>query len=152
MLKKSSLFLLILGLLFSCQKDKEEQVILAVESTLVSKGDLYGNGGEGITKQNLVITDQNTWQNLVAQMDAVNAVSDQFAVNTIDFSTHSIIAVFDEVKGSGGHHLDLNISSNSEAIFVQVHPTAPSGNVTGVMTQPYYIVMIPQSDLPVVFN
>ena len=122
------------------------------ESSLIAKGNLYGSGAEGIVAQNLIISNQNDWDNLIEQMNSVNKVSDSFSETTIDFSKNSIIAVFDDVKGSGGYSLELDISSTSENTLVSVSHIAPKGNATTVMTQPFHIVKITKSDLPVIFN
>ena len=47
-----------------------------IEPILIAKDNLYGNGGEGISEQNLVISDQNTWIELISQMNSVNNVSE----------------------------------------------------------------------------
>ncbi len=165
-MKKSILFIAVL-VTFSCKSkiDSAEKGNTNIENTtmdtsktelndtnLIAKGNLYGSGEEGIEAQNLVITNQKDWDELIAQMDSVNKVSTGFSETTIDFSKHSIIAVFDEVKTSGGHSLELNITTNSENTLVDVNHISPKGNATSVMTQPYYIIKIYKNDLPTVFK
>lgn len=122
------------------------------EPKVIAKGNLYGSGEEGIIKQNLIVTNQADWDTLIAQLDSVNKVSAGFTVTTIDFSKEIVIAVFDEVKGSGGHRLELAISQNSDNTLVEVTRIAPKGMATSVMTQPYYIVKIANNTLPIVFK
>ncbi|WP_326521664.1 hypothetical protein [Winogradskyella bathintestinalis] len=62
------------------------------------------------------------------------------------------MAVFADVKSSGGHHIKLDISSNSEYRLISVSHSPPSGMTTTVMSQPYYIVKINRTDLPIVFK
>ena len=125
-----------------------------VEFDVISKGILGGAGAEGIEKQNLVITDTNNWEELISKMDAVNETSKSFTETDIDFSQYTVIAVFDSVKNSGGYGLDLEITSNSNNTVVKVIQIGPEpgGFVTTVITQPYYIVKIPKTSLPVVFE
>lgn len=123
-----------------------------VTTTLISKGELYGNGAEGILSSQLVINDTTSWNALVDQMNSVNTVSDSFSETDINFSDFTIIAVFDEIKGNGGYGIDLTVSSNAENITVNVTHLSPEGNAITVMTQPYHIVKIPKAVLPVVFN
>lgn len=149
--------LIILSLVFvvscKCNKTATEMGKMAnIESTLIAKGNLYGSGDEGITKQNLVIDNQSDWEALMAQMNKANNVSDSFTETKIDFTKSTIIAVFNDVKGSGGHKIELDMSSNSKNKVVKVNYISPTGNATSVMTQPYYIVKIPKTDLPIVFE
>ncbi len=136
--------------LVSCEKDSANST--PITTKLISKGDLYGAGQEGINQQNLVIQDALTWNALIAQMNSVNNVSKDFSEVNIDFSSFQIIAVFDDVKGSGGHGLDLDVTSDAQRILVTVTRSSPQGNATAVITQPYNIIKIPVSSMPVQFK
>lgn len=151
-MKKNVLFILLSILIMSCNSDNNNSEIANIESTLIAKGNLLGNGDEGIVEQNIVISDQNTWIDLIAQMNSVNIESDNFSETNVDFSEYKVIAVFDELKGNGGHSLELNITSNSENIIVNITNVLPEGNVITIMTQPYYIIKIPTSDLQIIFQ
>lgn len=151
-MKKGLLILILSVFVLSCSSDDNNSRMVAIDSTLIAKDALYGNGEEGIPEQNLVIKDQNTWTNLIAQMNSVNNESDKFSETDINFSEYNVIAVFDELRESGGYSLDLKINSNSENIIVQVIDLIPEGNNITMMTQPYYIVKIPKSELPIIFE
>jgi hypothetical protein len=137
---------------FSCKSRVASSKIEAMETILVAEGNLYGSGSEGIDGQNLVIDNQQDWSRLITRMDSVNKVSDSFNETSIDFSKFTIIAVFDKVRGSGGYSLELKVDSNSENRVVRVTKQTPKGNASSVMTQPYTIVKIPKSDLPIEFK
>lgn len=151
-MKKAVLILLVALNFWACKKATDGTNPSPINGKLISKGNLYGAGQEGITKQNLVITTAQQWNTLIAQMDAVNKVSDGFTEVSIDFTKYQVIAAFDDVKGSGGQGLDLTIAAEPTQIVVTVKPSTPQGNVTTVITQPYHIVKIPVSNLPVVFQ
>lgn len=153
-MKKYVLILLVAILTFSCNSDNEnsDSEMTNVEQTLIVRNNLYGNGDEGLVDQNMVITNQDSWSNLIVQLDAVNNVSDSFSEIDIDFSQYTIIAVLDEIRGNGGHNIELNIMSNSENIIVDVNNTSPEGNATTVITQPFIIVKILNSSLPIIFE
>ncbi|WP_115460884.1 protease complex subunit PrcB family protein [Winogradskyella aurantiaca] len=123
-----------------------------VTTTLISKGELYGNGAEGILSSQRVINDTSAWNSLLDQMNSVNTVSDSFSEIDINFSEFTVIAVFDDIKGNGGYGIDLAVSSTNETIIVDVTHLSPEGNAITVMTQPYHIIKIPKALLPVVFN
>lgn len=151
-MKKNVLIILLSIFVLSCNSDDDNPGMVNVESTLIAKNNLFGNGDEGIIKQNLEITDQNTWDNLISQMNSVNNVSDNFSEIDIDFSQYKVIAIFDEIRGSGGYSLELNIKSNSENIIVNVTDVVPEGSALAVITQPFHIVKILNSDLPIIFE
>ncbi|WP_179339266.1 protease complex subunit PrcB family protein [Winogradskyella ludwigii] len=154
-MKKYIIISLTLLFVVNCKSNKMDQnnaEMVNAESVLIAKGNLYGSGEEGITKQNRVIDNQNDWKDLIAQMNTVNNVSDHFSETEINFSKYTIIAVFNGVKGSGGHSIDIDISSTSKNTLVTVNYSAPKGNATSAMTQPYYIAKILKSNLPIVFQ
>jgi|TARA_B110000908_G_scaffold167898_1_gene221696 hypothetical protein len=150
--KLSLLLFLGIALLAGCSNDDDNSEMVNIESTLIAKDNLFGNGDEGIIEQNLEITDQNTFDNLISQMNIVNNVSDSFSEIDIDFSQYKVIAIFDEIRENGGHSLELNIMSNSENIIVNITDVVPEGNATTVITQPFHIVKISNSDLPIIFE
>ena len=151
-MKKKVLIILLSIFILSCNPEDDNSEMVHIQSTLIAKDNLFGNGDEGIIEHNLIISDQTTWNNLIIQMNSINNVTDNFSETDIDFSEYKIIAVFDEIKGNGGHSLELDIMSNSENIIVNVTNLAPEGNATTVITQPFHIVKILNSDLPIIFE
>ena len=120
---------------------------------LIGKGELHGNGSEGITKQNLVITNKKAWDNLVDAMNSVNNVSNSFTETDIDFSKYQVIAIFDQLRSSSGYDISItNITEYADSIVVDVNHVIPNGSVLTVMTQPFHIVKIPVSDKSIIFN
>ena len=119
---------------------------------MVAQGELYGNGQEGITKQNLVIKTPQEWNDLLNAMNSVNNMSDNFTETDIDFNSYLVIAVFDEVRGNSGCCINIaNIIEYADSIVADVHSyIATSG--FDVMNQPYYIAKIPVTNKNIVFN
>jgi hypothetical protein len=151
-MKKNVLTILLSIFVLSCNSNDNNSGMVNIESTLISKGNLFGNGAEGIIEQNLIIADQISWNNLITQMNSANNVSNSFTETNIDFSEYIVIAVFEQIKVNGGHSLELNIISNSENIIVSVTNLGANGNATALITQPYHIVKIKNSDLPILFE
>ncbi len=150
---KNKLLIILLSIFsLSCNSNDDNSEMTNVEFTLIAKDNLYGNGGEGIVEQNMVISSQTAWNELIAQMNSVNNVSDNFTETDVNFSEYTVIAVFDEIKSSSGHSLELNIMSNSENIIVDITDITPNGNALTVITQPFIIVKIENSQLPVIFK
>ena len=138
--------------ILSCKKNDDNHEMLGIEVTLISKNNLYGDGAEGISEQNIVISDTNTWTDLMAQMDSVNNVSSSFSETDINFNEFMVIAAFDVVRGNGGHLIELKITTNSDNIIVNITDLFPQGNATHVITQPFHIVKIPITSLPIIFE
>lgn len=130
----------------------EQSSFYPVEPTLVAEGHLFGNGDEGITKSNLIIKTVDDWNALINKMNTVNNESDQFLINNIDFSTHQVIAVFDEVRPSGGFSIELKAVKNNSQTLVQINFIEPTGLVTDIITQPYKLILLPNTLPNVVFN
>nr|WP_321232788.1 hypothetical protein [uncultured Psychroserpens sp.] len=144
-MKKALLFLLAISLL-SCNSEEETEAFpdALFEPILIAQDNLYGNGDEGILQQNLVITDQDSWMNLIAQMDSVNNESSNFSEIDINFSEYIIIAVFDHLRTNGGHVIELDIVTDpAYNVTVNIANTISEGGVNTVMTQPYHIVKVP---------
>ncbi|WP_299106637.1 protease complex subunit PrcB family protein [uncultured Tenacibaculum sp.] len=138
----------------SCNTNDDGLEGVEVRSTLIADDVLYGAGREGINKENFVITNTNDWDNLAAKMNAVNNATQNFTETDIDFSKYTVIAVFDEVRPTGGYDISLEIKETTNRTLVKISNTGPSigSGATTVVTQPYVIRKIQKTDLPVVFN
>jgi hypothetical protein len=136
----------------NCKSSQDQDKMVNEDIVLIAKGNLYGAGEEGIVKRDSVILNENDWQELLIKMNRINKVSNGFSETKIDFLKYSVIAIFDSVKSSGGHSLELDFNSNVENIEVIINRKSPDGMAATVMTQPYYIVKIPKTDLPIVFK
>ena len=147
-------FLGLILLLFAlnCKSTQQPKNGEAEKVVVIGKGSLYGSGAEGIDKANMVISDQKDWKDLLQKMNAVNNVSDSFSETTIDFSKYRVIAVFDEVKTTGGHSIALNIAHQPEAILIEVRYKSPDGIANSVMAQPYYLAKLLKDDRPIRFQ
>lgn len=151
-IKTTTLVILSFLILFSCKAQEKHSKMEKVESVLIAKGNLYGSGSEGIVEQNLIISNQKDWNDLLIKMDSINKVSNSFLETNIDFSLFNVIAVFDKVRGSGGYSLNLNIVNDSENILINTIYLSPKGIANAIMTQPFCLVKISKTDLKVIFN
>ena len=120
--------------------------------SLIAEGNLYGDGAEGITAQKIVITANEEWQTLISKMNTVNDESKNFSEIKIDFTKYIVIAVFDNIKSNGGHSISLDIDQSTDKIIVHTTYNSPQGMAITIMAQPYIIVKIRKTDLPVVFE
>lgn len=148
--KNLALFLVLLA--FSCKSDDNGNIIDTTPIFLHTNA-LSGDGEEGITKQNLVITEAESWNELMAQMNSLGVTqSPDITVEEINFTDYQVIAIFDEVRPECCHSIALNITSNSENIIVQTTFTPPPSGTLPSVSQVYYMAKILKSDLPIVFE
>ncbi|PHR20420.1 MAG: hypothetical protein COA38_19435 [Fluviicola sp.] len=132
--------------------EKPSEVIVEVMDVAfknVASGNLQGDGAEGINEGGVVINSQEEWTSLMTKMNSVNeAVKEQ----SIDFNNTTVLAYFDQIRGSGGYTVEFaSVSQTSKSIQVQIKRTASDGNDIEIMTQPYSIVFIEKTDKTVVF-
>ncbi|MDD3721249.1 MAG: protease complex subunit PrcB family protein [Lutibacter sp.] len=140
---------IIIGLT-SCNKNDDE--LNLVEFTQIGQNNLYGNGEENIIKQDLVISESNSWNELIGKMNTVNYVSDEFTETDIDFANFIVIAVFDKIYGNGGHSIDIiKIRENENKVIITIENIL-GGDATSIMTQPFHIVKIPKTDKLIIFE
>ncbi|MBR7746168.1 protease complex subunit PrcB family protein [Undibacterium baiyunense] len=123
-----------------------------VSKSLVTQKTITSGFNSGIQDtRNLVIKDQATWNSIwQAHNKESNASQAQ-----IDFSKKMLIAVFLGSRGSGCNNIsDLRIWRNNGKLAVSYYETepAPHNVCTAVITTPYYIAEIDQSNEPVEFN
>ena len=134
----------------SCSKTDDN--LSPINFTAIGQKDLYGSGRENIIQQNLIISDSNSWNELLTKVNSVNNNSDGFTETNIDFVNFMVIAVFDKVYGNGGHSIDIiKITENENKVIVTIDNVL-KGNATAVMTQPYHIVKIRKTDKLITFN
>ncbi len=150
---KKSLFIFLSILLFvSCdndENDNNEFDPIEINFTEIGKGTLSGSGQENIPQSNLIIQNQAEWQSLIDNMNSINNVTSVFLETEIDFDSYTIIAVILEVKGSGWEIEINNIIENDNSINVSTQETE---YFTLVMTQPFYIAKIPNSEKTIIFE
>ena len=150
---KSLLFLLVLTIFIGCNKNDDEFLSFTISPILIGNGDLGGNGKENITKQKLIISSNETWVELMNKMNSVNYETANFTETEIDFSNFIILAVFDEIKMSGGYTIEFtSVVENQNNLTVTIHLLSPKGVAPGVITQPYHIVKIPKTEKIIFFN
>ncbi len=147
-MKHKIILLSLLCLLLSCSNNNEiEPEELFV--TLIGKGDLSGDGNEGLIKSNLVIKEATIWKELMNKMDTVNEETKYFTETNIDFSQYQVIAAIDKVQGSV-HYLNIiDVAENQTNIVVTVEITV---SFLSSIYQPYHIIKIPKTDKEIVFK
>jgi hypothetical protein len=154
-------FLLVL-LLFSCEKEVKEISPQPVESqktdilefTTLGKGVLTGAGQEGFVKQGITIKTQGQYDTLLADMSKLNNVKATISDTILDFNHFQVVAVFSNIKMSGGYAVEVkNIKDSVSAIVVNIkEESGGAGADAQYLTQPYHLVKMIKSEKEISFN
>lgn len=155
-MKKIFLIAALSIILMNCNSDdnttQDDFEPINIEFTLIGKGGYYNmplTGEEGISQQNIVISDELVWEELIEQMNSVNNISNHFSTTDIDFENYQLIVVIDEVKLTVSEVTITSVVENRDNIVVT---TDSFSTVSQAQSQPFHIVQIPKSDKPVVFE
>ncbi len=109
----------------------------------ISSGSLFGNGAEGITKSNSIITEATQWDSLVKKLTVENNSLLDLKKIPIDFSEEMLICSFDALRVTGGFAIKierLSIEKDRINIYYNTQKPSPGEMVSMVITQPYHIV------------
>lgn len=151
MKKVLTTFILALTIM-SCSPDGDATQTYDTELTIIAKDNLFGAGNEGIYESYKVITDNANWNTLKNQMDYFSNTTDSFTENEIDFSNYTVIAVFDQIRISSGYSIELDVVWNSNEILISSTKSFSEENIIHIPTQPFHIVKISASNLPILFE
>lgn len=149
-------------LLYSCNKvdsnnnlsnsNLESNDSTILNYTIICQNNLFGNGKEGFKNESLIIKDDSNWNKLIQQIDSYNLTSEKFIEKSIDFNNYIIIALFDEIRFNSGHSIDIKtIIEKNKTIVVNIYKKN-NGDISSVITQPFYIIKIPKKSKEILFN
>ncbi len=122
-----------------------------IESELIAQGNLPRIGADNISNQYFSLRNQTDWVNFINRIDPLKESSSELSQQNIDFSKYIVIAVVDEVRSTSGYKIDLEIETNNKQIFIGSRRSSPDPEefVLTVLTQPYHIVKIAKTNLPI---
>lgn len=158
-----NLFLFLFSfILLGCNNDDEPTptpfVPVEITPTLISKYNIGVSSSIGISEQKTIYNESTNWNLLLNQIESYylplgeDYLAQHFLETIIDYTNYTVIAVFDQVYGNGGHSIDItNITEYENNIVVTVD-NLQTGNSSSVITQPYHIVKIPKATKPIVFE
>ncbi|WPO79956.1 protease complex subunit PrcB family protein [Flavobacterium sp. KACC 22761] len=149
-MKRLILFLSFVLTCASCSNDNDDGSNIAF--TTIIQTDHYGGTSGTIPQSNLVITNQTDWNNLQEKLNILTLAIYTSPDMNVDFTKQQVIAVFDQVRNSGGYSIDITkITQSNNLITVKVEQLK-KGDLTSVITQPFHIVKMAKSSKPVVFK
>lgn len=147
---KKIIALLFIIIFISCNNDDDSNTpfeSVNVNFTTIGQGGFTGN--EGISQSNLVIDNENDWNNLLDQLNSNSNVTDFFTTTVIDFDDNVVLAVFLEIKPNLWVVEITEIIENQESINVTFIDNPQIGDA---LTQPFHIVQIPKTEKAIIFN
>jgi len=109
------------------------------------------SGYENVPPQNYVIKDTVEWNAFLSTLNPSGNLARFLPNYSIDFSTHQILAVFDEIRNDGVWGIEIsNIVEQACHIVVTYHTWKKISKYGG--WQAYHLVKIPASNKQVVFQ
>lgn len=159
---KNLLLLLVSFIFLSCNNNDEPTPVpfvpVTINPTLISKRNVGVSSSVGISEQKTIYNESTNWNLLLNQIESYylplgeDYLAQHFIETNVDFTNFTVIGVFDQVYGNGGHSIDItNITEYENNIVVTVE-NLQTGNTSSVITQPYHIVKIPKATKPIVFE
>ncbi|SFQ61537.1 hypothetical protein SAMN05444144_11032 [Flavobacterium akiainvivens] len=149
------MFALFFAALTSCQDDEGTVLTepVTVEFTAVQQGAL---SGEPLDAANFVINTSQEWNAFKSVANSAYGIAgyDVFEGVAVDFEQYTALAVIDQWWGNGGYSVQItSVIDNGGEINVGIdHASVEEGNVTSVHCQPFHVIKIPKTTLPVVFE
>ena len=116
-------------------------------------GPAYPNGFDQLTE--LVIRDQATWARVWSQGFCATQTSCNSDPPNIDFSSETVIAVFQGWKGSSGYGvriLGADHKGHEMIVHVEAMELGPYCSGLAISTYPFDIVSIPNTRFTIVFD
>jgi hypothetical protein len=155
-MKKFTMFALFFAALAGCQNDDGGSLNtepVTVEVTSVKKGEF---SGEPLEAANYVINTTQEWNAFKAVANSAYNIDgyDVFEDVSVDFEQYTVLAVIDQWWGSGGYGVQItSVIDNGQEISAGIDfASVDEGNATSVHCQPYHVIKIPKTTLPVVFE
>ncbi len=148
-----ALFFLLLIVSLGCSSKMNMNNQKTEKMTSIFEGNFFGNGEEGLKKENLIITSEKEWNSFLKKIDKTNEVSNQFDSN-IDFTKKSAIISIDLVRNTGGFSIKMIkalFKRNTIEIVVQTKGPKPTDMVTSAVMQPFHIVTIDKTNKTIIF-
>jgi hypothetical protein len=103
--------------------------------------------------ERLVVKTKNQWGEVWGKMHRLRLSTPELPV--IDFKKEMVIAVFMGERKTGGYEIEITrVTQRENKIFVEVEEKEPPSESlqTMALTQPYHIILIKRSSLPVRFQ
>ena len=145
----ASLFLFV-----SCKDndiEKEDETPKEIQFVVISQNEFHEGTKNGLLDINLVITNNNLWNDLKSKMSGTTDDPD-FSEEEIDFSKYQVIAIFDKTHNTGGWSIDVtDITEYLDKIVVSVS-NLKTGNTAHESSSPYQIIKIPGLGKPIEFD
>jgi hypothetical protein len=156
-MKKITILAALLFAIAGCQDDDGNVINtepVAIEFADVQKGEI---SGDPLPAANYVINTPAQWTEFKDHINSIyneDMEIDVFEGITVDFEEYTVLAVLDQAWPNGGYSAEItSVIEESGAITASVDYSSPGGgNVTTILCQPYHVIKIPKTTLPVAFE
>ena len=147
---KNFIYICLAVFFFSCNSAKTTQ---HMAPKVISEGNLYGSGSEGLRQQNTIITNETEWKEFMLKLNSANETIKKDQASKIDFDEQNVIAIIDQQRTTGGHKIEIGQThTQNGTVYFTIKKSHPEGMATMVMTQPYYLATIPKTKQEIKFK
>ncbi|MGM0478298.1 MAG: protease complex subunit PrcB family protein [Bacteroidota bacterium] len=130
---------------------QQQETASLVDWTLLHQGEMHGAGDEGIQAGYRVVRNAEELQQMLQKMQIPEIP--EVAKDKALFDASMLLFLFDKVRTTGGYRFRTEkISQKSEQINVHTVSRAPKEDAPSMMTQPYLIIRLDQSSLPIKYQ
>ena len=101
----------------------------------------------------MVVRTQGDWDTLWKRHASIQ--SPPPPAPAVDFSREMVAGVFAGEKNTGGYEVEITgVEVKDSRVYVRYGEKAPpsGGIVTQALTQPFHLIKLPKSDMPIVFE
>lgn len=137
----------------NCSSSKKTAIITPRDMTYttIKSGNMFGAGEEGFAAGIIAASNTVDMNFLIKKINGVNDEIKESLISDVHFFDESMLLfIFDKVRGSGGHVIQVEtITNTGTEISVAVKEIAPNGPASTVLSQPYTILQLKKSTLPV---
>lgn len=159
---KHTIFIGLIVLVSGCNNSKKVSESKSSESNLenshsfinyniVYEGVLYGAGQEGLEQGVKEARNEQDYNSIIRKMqlkdDKISDYSEHIFEDTM------FVFLFDKVRNTGGYKLEVvDVQKSDDQIIFNVSSKAPDDNAPSVIAQPYLIIVIEKTSLPINYN
>jgi len=162
-MKKVLLLYLALPIVIGCQADDNIPVIPNSEPVTVQMQHVYkhNHANNPEAAGHYVFNDEASWSTFVEDIDSPYSYNQSTGTSNkvlldieTDFLQYTYIAVVDVEHEYGGYAIEVTsvVQERNSVVATVETSELGAGSATTVLTQPYHIIRIPKTDLPVTFQ
>jgi hypothetical protein len=138
---------LVIATIMSC---KSTNTTKQKNQSISFKEILSGSNSNIFKASNMIIRSQDELETIYTSIN--KTILPKHDIPKIDFTKEIVIGLFMGSRNSSGYAIEIDkVQSEKEQTSIYIKKTSPSGMVTSVMTQPFYLAKMDKPNTPIKF-